>query len=882
MNKTTDEIRDAFLSFFKQKGHVIIPSSSLVPNNDPTLLFTNAGMNQFKDIFLGKKQSCHSRVVTSQHCLRTGGKHNDIENVGYTTRHHTFFEMLGNFSFNDYFKKEAIIYAWELLTSPQWFNIPKNKLWISVYTDDKESYDIWSKVIKISPNHIFKIGDINHVKYNSDNFWQMGDTGPCGFCTEIFYDCQENDIHDNDNILENKKKYLIEIWNIVFIEFNRISEKNLIPLPTKSIDTGMGLERITSILQNVFSNYKTDIFKKLIKSISKFSPVKDLNHTSFKIIADHIRACVFIIADNIIPSNEHRGYILRRIIRRALRHGHKLGIKENFFYKLVPDVIKIMSAKNKILNSKEKIIKKTLQIEEIQFTQTLDKGLKLLKKEIKNTKNNVFNGEIAFYLYDTFGFPIDLTADICNEKKIKIDYEKYKKAKENQKKKSSSINKFYKNYNESIIVNYHDTCFFQGYDQNNIQTIVKKIFIHNTEVFEINPNQKGIIFLDKTSFYGESGGQVGDIGQLYNEKSMFQVENTKKYGNTIGHIGYLISGKIIVNDHICSKINQTYRNSIQLNHTAIHLLHAALRYYLGNDVFQKGSFVNDQYLRFDFSYSNHIHLSQLQNIEKIVNMKIRDNILIKIKHLSLEEAKKKKALALFDYYNKSSVRVVFINDFSIELCGGTHTTRTGDIGYFKIISYSSIASGIKRIEAVTAEQAINYLHEKENDIQDISIILKSNSTTVKDSIKKLINKVNILEKKNDHLQKKENKYLIKQIIQQIEYIQEVKIIIQTLNKYDRQILRKIIEQLHKEIKIGIIILINIKNNNFVVMSTVSKNLTHRIQANNIIKEILKKTNGKGGGNHEIAEGGGVNIKIIPLALKYIKLWIKTKLLNTKN
>ncbi|WP_295164281.1 alanine--tRNA ligase [uncultured Buchnera sp.] len=877
MKKTTSEIRQSFLNFFKEKGHVIIPSSSLIPENDSTLLFTNAGMNQFKEYFLGQKQKFYPRVTTVQHCLRTGGKHNDLENVGYTKRHHTFFEMLGNFSFNDYFKKEAIMYAWELLTSKKWFNIDKNKLWISVYEEDEETYEIWRNIIQVPSNHIIKIGNKNNSQYDSENFWQMGETGPCGPCTEIFYNYNNSD--ERNDFLKNKDEGFIEIWNIVFIEFNRISKTKIVPLVNKSIDTGMGLERITAVLQNVHSNYNIDIFQKLIKKISKFTKLKDLNNISLKIIADHIRSCAFLIAEDILPSNEHRGYVLRRIIRRALRHGHKIGIKKNFFYKLVPSLIEIMGDSAEILKKKEKKIKSTLKIEEMQFSQTLDKGLKILNAEIKKSINKKISGKTAFYLYDTFGFPIDLTSDVCREKNIKIDFKSYNIAKEEQKKRSNIKNKFYKDYNQDIIIN--DSCIFEGYTKHKTKSFVKYIFIKNKSVSLISKGQIATIFLDKTSFYPESGGQIGDVGELYYKKSCFIVENTKKYGDSIGHFGKLISGKIIVNELLYSKINQTYRNSIQLNHSATHLLHAALQKVLGKNVVQKGSLVSDTHLRFDFSYSNNINLSQIQKIENVINKKIRSNDLIKIKNLSLDEAKKKKAIALFDHKYKDFVRVVFIKDFSIELCGGTHTKRTGNIGLFKIIEQSNISSGIKRIEAVTGQKAIDYLHVKDNNMQNISFLLKCKHSNIKEKIEKLIIQVKTLEKKTDQLQKKENIYQIKKLIKNIDNIKGINLLINIFQNYDQKSMRMIVDQLKKELKIAIIVLINKKKEDFTVIIGVTKNLTNHITALKIINVFIQKTNGKGGGKKEIAEGGSMNIKTLPMILTNVKLWIKKKLENIK-
>ncbi|QCI21119.1 alanine--tRNA ligase [Buchnera aphidicola (Hyperomyzus lactucae)] len=880
MKKTTNQIRQDFLNFFKEKGHVIIPSSSLVPHNDSTLLFTNAGMNQFKEVFLGQQKRYYPRIATVQRCLRTGGKHNDLENVGYTPKHHTFFEMLGNFSFNDYFKKEAIEYAWELLTSKKWFNIPKNKLWISVYKDDNETYKIWNNIINIPSERIIQVGNKDNTQYNSENFWQMGDNGPCGPCTEIFYDYGNGTIDSSIDFLENKNHRFIEIWNIVFIEFNRISKTKIISLPNKSIDTGMGLERISSVLQNVRSNYNIDIFQELIKTILSFSTTKNLNHVSLKVIADHIRSCSYIIADDISPSNEHRGYVLRRIIRRALRHGHKIGIQENFFYKLVPCVIKVMGTSSDILISKKEKIEQILKTEEMQFSQTLNNGLKILNLEIKKVQNNMLPGKTVFYLYDTFGFPIDLTADVCREKNIKIDYSGYKLAKEEQKKRSNINEKFYKNYNNNIIVN--DTCTFQGYKKHTTKSLVRYIFIKNKSVSQIVENETGIIFLDTTSFYAESGGQIGDIGQLYYKKSCFIVEDTKKYGKTIGHIGKLLSGKIKINDSVYNKINKDYRHSIQLNHSATHLLHSALRKILGPNVYQKGSLVTNSHLRFDFSYSTPITMSQIQRIEHIVNIQIRNNITIKIQELTLEEAKAKKAMALFNNQYNSIVRVVCINDFSIELCGGTHTKKTGDIGLFKIISQSNIASGIKRIEAVTGKKAIDYLHMQDNNIQDISFILDCNHSNIKEKIHKLTKKIKILEKKITELQQQEYIYYIKKLLKNIEKIKEIKFLTHIFYNYEHKLLRTIADKLIDELNHAIVILINIVNQRFTVVIRIAKKLTNCIKATQIIDIIMNETNGKGGGKREMAEGGGIYTKKLPIILNNIKSWINIQLENKKN
>ncbi|WP_425619563.1 alanine--tRNA ligase [Buchnera aphidicola] len=877
MNRTTNNIRQDFLNFFKDKKHIIVPSSSLVPYNDSSLLFTNAGMNQFKEIFLNEKKINYSRVATVQRCLRTGGKHNDLENVGYTSRHHTFFEMLGNFSFNDYFKKEAIEYAWELLTSKKWFNIPVHKLWVSVYQEDDETYKIWKNIIKIPIKQIIKIGDKNNVQYNSDNFWQMGDSGPCGPCTEIFYDYEDNLKPNPEDFLNNKNNRFIEIWNIVFIEFNRISRNNIISLKNKSIDTGMGLERIASILQNVFSNYHIDIFQKLKEHISQLSQVHDLNHISLQVISDHIRSCAYIIADDITPSNEHRGYVLKRIIRRALRHCHKIGMKKNCFHQLVATVIKVMGDSGVILKQKQKKIEDILRSEEKQFSYTLEKGLKILNSEIKKTNNNILSGKTAFYLYDTFGFPIDLTADVCREKNIQIDYNAYKLQQYKQKTQSNINKKFYKNYNNIII---NATCHFEGYKKNKTKSLVKQIVINHKSVSKANKNEYSIIFLNKTPFYPESGGQIGDTGELYNKTCYFVVENTKKYGDSIGHIGKLISGTLETNTHINTQIHQLNRTAIQLNHSATHLLHSALRNIFGQYVCQKGSLVTHTHLRFDFSYQNPIEIFQIQQIEHMINKYIRQNVLITTQMLSLEEAKKKQAIALFENQYSSIVRAVIMKDISIELCSGTHAKRTGDIGIFKIISYSSIASGIKRIEAVTGHEAINYLHKKDNYITDLSLTLHCNQSDIKDKIENLQNKIKYIENKITKLQKRENQNYITQLLKNSYDLKGIKLIIHIFHKYEHKLLRIITDELKQKSKQTITILINVKNNRFTIVIGVTKNLFNYITAIKIMKMISERTHAKGGGKKEIAEGGGIYTEKLSIILKNMPLWLDQQLYQT--
>ncbi|CAL4324524.1 Alanine--tRNA ligase [Buchnera aphidicola (Protaphis terricola)] len=879
MKNTTNEIQHKFLKFFKKKGHTIIPSSPLVSTYDSTLLFTNAGMNQFKSYFLNPKKKKYSRIATIQNCLRTGGKHNDLENVGYTERHHTFFQMLGNFSFNDYFKKEAIIYAWELLTCKKWFNIDKNKLWISVYKNDEETYKIWIDIIKVPSTHIIKIGDKKNCKYKSENFWQMGDTGPCGPCTEIFYNYTSGNSNNFSEFLKNKNQNFIEIWNIVFIEYNRINSEKIIPLKYKSIDTGMGLERIASVLQNVNSNYKIDIFQELIQIIYNFSDIKQINKTSLKIISDHIRAFVFLIYENIIPSNEHRGYILRRIIRRTLRHAYKIGIKKKSFYKIIPNFIQNMSKYFKFLKDQELKIKEIVKIEEMQFSETLEKGIKILNIELNKTSNQKISGKTLFYIHDTFGFPIDLASDICREKKIEIDFDSYYLEKEKQKKQSNKKNKFYENYNQ--IININDNCIFKGYKKHLIKSLIKHIYVNKKSVSCISEGENGIIFLDKTSFYPESGGQIGDIGELYYKNSRFLVENTKKYGDTIGHIGQLVTGKFKINNFLYTKINTIYRNQIEINHSATHLLHSALRKVLGDIVTQKGSLVSNTHIRFDFSYPKNISLSNLQKIENTINTEICKNNLITTKYSTLEEAKKQKAIALFEKKYNSIVRIVNIKNFSIELCGGTHTSRTGNIGLFKIINYLSISSGIKRIEATTGINAIKFLHTRENDIQNISTSLKTKSNNIKEKIEKLLIKVKNLEKKVHVFQTKENIYQIKKITKNIKNIHGVQLLIHIFQDYDKKSIKSIIKQLKKDLKNAIIIFINKNNTDFYITIGVTKNLIHYINALEIINIFIKYTHGKGGGKKEIAEGIILNKNNLSKVLKIINIWINLKIKKIK-
>ncbi|MCO6548156.1 MAG: alanine--tRNA ligase, partial [Gilliamella sp.] len=715
--KSTAEIRQSFLDFFRDKGHEVVASSSLVPHNDPTLLFTNAGMNQFKDVFLGVDKRSYTRATTSQRCVRAGGKHNDLDNVGYTARHHTFFEMLGNFSFGDYFKHDAIHFAWELLTSKEWFNLPKEKLTVTVYETDDEAYTIWEKEIGIPKERIVRIGDNKGAPYASDNFWQMGDTGPCGPCTEIFYDHGDHIWGGPPSSAEEDGDRFIEIWNIVFMQFNRHPDGTMEPLPKPSVDTGMGLERIAAVLQHVNSNYEIDLFKKLIKDAADIIQTKDLENKSLRVIADHIRSCAFLISDGVLPSNEGRGYVLRRIIRRAVRHGHMLGAKDIFFYKLVKPLIDVMGSAAVELENNRKLVEDALKIEEEQFLKTLERGLSLLDQELAKITGKVLPGNIAFKLYDTYGFPLDLTADVCREKNITIDENGFNQCMEEQRKRARESSSF--NVDYSNVIKLDDKTEFLGYQATESSGKVIAIFKNGQKVENIHAGDEAIVVLDKTPFYGESGGQIGDKGLLTAANLEFSVFDSQKYGKSIGHIGQIIKGSLKVGDNVTAAIDVELRERIRRNHSATHLLQAALQRILGNHVHQKGSLVNDSYLRFDFSHNQAITPEQIIEIENLVNQQIRHNLPVDIELMPIDKAKDKGAMALFGEKYEDIVRVLTMGDFSIELCGGTHVDRTGDIGLFKIISESSIASGVRRIEATSGQNAMDVIHNESNLLTQI-------------------------------------------------------------------------------------------------------------------------------------------------------------------
>lgn len=874
-SKSTAEIRQAFLDFFHTKGHEIVPSSSLVPNNDPTLLFTNAGMNQFKDVFLGLDKRAYSRATTAQRCVRAGGKHNDLENVGYTARHHTFFEMLGNFSFGDYFKQDAIKYAWELLTSEQWFNLPKEHLWVTVYHTDEEAYNIWQQEIGIPAERIIRIGDNKGALYASDNFWQMGDTGPCGPCTEIFYDHGEHILGGPPGSPEEDGDRYIEIWNIVFMQFNRQSDGSLKALPSPSVDTGMGLERIAAVLQHVNSNYEIDLFHQLIASIAKVVALSDLNNKSLRVIADHIRSSAFLIGDGVFPANEGRGYVLRRIIRRAVRHGYMLGAKETFFYKLVAPLIQVMGNAADDLKSQQATIEKTLKNEEEQFARTLARGLQLLDDELAQLQGDTLAGEIAFRLYDTYGFPLDLTADVCRERNIKVDELGFNAAMEQQRYRARESSGFATDYNDVIKVDSHSD--FSGYESHNQQATVTAIFHHGKPVNVLNQGEEGVIILDKTSFYAESGGQVGDSGILSNSHGQFTVSDTQKYAQAIGHIGKVLTGSITVNNLVEAKIDIERRNAIRLNHSATHLLHAALRDVLGDHVSQKGSLVNDRYLRFDFSHFAAMTPGEIRQIENIVNYQIRKNDPIITTLMDLETAKEKGAMALFGEKYDAQVRVLSIGDFSIELCGGTHANRTGDIGLFRISSESGTAAGIRRIEAITGQAAIDEVHLQGQLLAEIGQLMKGDANSLMEKIKATLDKVKLLERSLNQLKGQQAAQESVSLSQQVKKINGVNLLVTQLNNTEPKQLRIIVDDLKNQLKTAIIVLSTISNDKVSLIVGVTNDLTAKIKAGDLISFVAQQVGGKGGGRPDMAQAGGSNITALPAALASVEEWVNSRL-----
>ena len=861
---STKQLRESFINFFKAREHTNVASSSLIPFQDDTLLFTNAGMVQFKDTFLGLEKRDYKKAVTVQKCLRAGGKHNDLDNVGYTSRHHTFFEMLGNFSFGDYFKKEAIQYAWDFITKE--IKLPKEKLWVTVHTTDNESFNIWKKEIGLESHRVIKIN-------SDDNFWSMGDTGPCGPCTEIFYDHGEHIEGGLPGTEQEDGDRYIEIWNIVFMQYNRSSDGTIENLPKPSVDTGMGIERLSAILQNVNSNYDIDLFQSLIKDIAKIIKINNLESASLKVIADHIRACSFLIADGVLPSNEGSGYVLRRIIRRAVRHGNKLGAKEIFFYKIVNSLIKEMGEAYPQLIEKRELIENTLKKEEILFTKTVEKGIKIFEIETKNIKE-IIPGDLVFKLYDTYGFPVDLTADMAREKGLKIDEKSFKSEMQKQKQRSKKSNKFDIDYNTAIKTNAET--LFKGYSTDISDAKILEVYVNGDKREHITENEKAVIILDKTPFYAEAGGQISDSGIIESVGSSFEIQDIKKVGNAILHIGKLTKGKISVNDEVTAIVNSEDRLAISANHSSTHLLHSALQKVIGNHAEQKGSLVNAQRLRFDYSNDKALTKQEIINIENLVNNAIRANYYVDTIETTLEKAQTLGAKALFGEKYDDIVRVVCMGDFSVELCGGTHVKQTGDIGLFKILSDSGISSGVRRIEAVTSKEASKYLNNLEDIINNANNLLKSNNANLLEKLSNLQELVKTQEKQIAKLKK--------DLISGSNSIDEkehngIKIVTAIIPNSDMKTLREKIDDYKSKSNNVVIALATVVKNKVQFAIGIGKSTTKLIKAGDIAKELTSYIDGKGGGRADMAQGGGNNPTNLENGIKAIQEYIFEKLNN---
>ncbi len=869
------DIRTAFLNYFADKGHAIVDSSSLVPGNDPTLLFTNAGMVQFKDVFLGQDKRNYSRATSSQRCVRAGGKHNDLENVGYTARHHTFFEMLGNFSFGDYFKRDAIQYAWEFLTVTM--NLPADKLWVTVYQDDDDAADIWLNEIGIDTSRFTRIGDKKGGKqYESDNFWSMGDTGPCGPCTEIFYDHGPDVVGGPPGTPEEDGDRYIEIWNLVFMQYNRDKAGTMTPLPKPSVDTGMGLERLAALMQGVHSNYEIDLFVTLIKAAARATSTKDLDNNSLKVIADHIRSCAFLISDGVVPSNEGRGYVVRRIIRRAIRHGHKLGMDNPFFSSLVAALEKEMGAAYPELTKNQAMITRVLLQEEERFAETLDQGMQILEEAIKNLKSNKIPGDIVFKLYDTFGFPYDLTADVARERNLTVDEAGFEAAMAEQKKRSQASGSFDIDYSKTIDIK--TATEFTGYDHEQDTSDVLAIYKDGEKANELNRGEVGMVILNQTPFYAESGGQVGDIGSLQTKTAAFAVQDTQKQGNDVfGHLGSLTKGTLKVGDKVTAKINDERRQDIKYNHSATHLMHAALRDVLGDHVQQKGSLCDAERLRFDFSHFEPVTPEQLKTIEDIVNEHIRLNHEVETNLMSQEEAVNSGAMALFGEKYGDTVRVLKMSAFSIELCGGTHVNRTGDIGVFKITNETGIAAGVRRIEAVTGKGALAWLDAHEQQLNTIARLVKGSTDDASEKVKQLVERSKQMEKELELLKGKLASSAGRDLASQAQDIDGIKVLAAKLDGVDKKTLLSTMDQLKNKLGNAAVVLASVDGDKINLVAGVTKAETKRIKAGDLVKSVAEQVGGKGGGRPDMAQAGGNNPAALDGALAAVPEWVKSQL-----
>ncbi|MHC8402316.1 alanine--tRNA ligase [Pseudomonas sp. MDT1-17] len=857
------EIREAFLRFFEEQGHTRVASSSLIPGNDPTLLFTNAGMNQFKDCFLGQEKRAYTRATSSQKCVRAGGKNSDLENVGYTARHHTFFEMLGNFSFGDYFKHDAITYAWTFLTGV--LELPKEKLWVTVYASDDEAYDIWTKQIGVPVERMIRIGDNKGAPYASDNFWTMGDTGPCGPCTEIFYDHGDHIWGGPPGSPEEDGDRYIEIWNNVFMQFNRTADGVLHPLPAPSVDTGMGLERISAVMQHVHSNYEIDLFKNLLSASAKAIGCSNDDQSSLKVVSDHIRSCGFLIADGVLPSNEGRGYVLRRIIRRACRHGNKLGATGSFFYKIVAALVAEMGEAFPELKQQQANIERVLKAEEEQFSKTLEHGLKILEQDLLELKGTVVPGDVVFKLYDTYGFPMDLTADIARERNLTVDEAGFEREMEAQRVRARSASSFGLDYNTLVKVDVATE--FTGYKATNGSAKIVAIYKDGRSVDVLSEGEEGVIVLNQTPFYAESGGQIGDCGYLQVGSSRFDVRDTTKTGGAFLHHGVLASGSLTIGAPVETHVDADVRHATSLNHSATHLLHAALRQVLGEHVQQKGSLVDSQRLRFDFSHFEAIKPEQLKALEDIVNAEIRKNSAVETEETDIETAKQKGAMALFGEKYGDNVRVLSMGgDFSVELCGGIHASRTGDIGLLKIISEGGVASGVRRIEAVTGAAALAYLNAAEEQLKEAANLVKGSRDNLIDKLSAVLERNRLLEKQLEQLQAKAASAAGDDLSASALDVKGVKVLAVRLDGQDGKALLALVDQLKNKLGRAVILLGSVHEEKVVLVAGVTKDLTGQLKAGDLMKQAAAAVGGKGGGRPDMAQGGGVDAGALDAAL----------------
>ena len=865
---TSSEIRASFLEFFRKNGHAVLPSSSLVPANDPTLLFTNAGMVQFKDVFLGKEIRDYSRAATSQRCVRAGGKHNDLENVGYTARHHTFFEMLGNFSFGDYFKREAIHFAWNFITGT--LGIPKDRLWVTVFKEDDEAARIWTEEIGIDPTRCTRMGE-------KSNFWAMGDTGPCGPCSEIFYDHGAEILGGPPGTPDEDGDRYVEIWNLVFMQYARSADGVLVPLPKPSVDTGMGLERIAAVMQGVHSNYDIDLFKALIRAAAEVTGAEDLDSSSLKVIADHIRACTFLIIDGVVPSNEGRGYVLRRIIRRAIRHGYKLGQTKPFFHKLVPTLVREMGSYFTELVAGEARASQILLQEEVRFAETLTTGMALLDAEASKLTSTVIPGETVFRLYDTYGFPADLTADVARERGLTIDQAGFDAAMNAQRSRARSASKFGPDMRDAVKLSGRTE--FSGYDRLAGAAKVTSLIFDGAVVDSLQPKQEGQVILDHTPFYAESGGQVGDSGALVGLNSKFTVRDTQKIGASFAHVGVVETGELRVGDPVDAEVNQERRTAIALNHSATHLLHAALRQVLGKHVEQKGSLVAAERLRFDFAHTQGLTSDELHRVEELVNQAVRKNAPAETRVMGLEEAKAAGAMSLFGEKYESDVRVLTIGDFSMELCGGTHVERAGDIGLFKITGESGVAAGIRRIEGVTGRAAYEWVVRTDQVLRDIASMLRGSREDVDEKVRELIERSRRLEKEVQQLKSKLASGQGGDLASQAKDVGGVKVLAAQIAGADAKSLRDAVDQLKSKLGSSVIVLATVQDERVVLVAGVSEDLLARMKAGEIAGQVAAKVGGRGGGRADFAQAGGTQPENLAAALAGVESLVRSRLAN---